>query len=73
MRNKKLAAVLLVISLGCLVFGVSGPSWSPILIAMGIMFIILAYAANRRPLPVDPITGEKTETGNVWDEGNKYS
>jgi hypothetical protein len=67
MSNKTLAAVCFFVALGCLFFGVFGQTSQSIFLAVGILFLILSYAANRRPLPVDPLTGQKRDKDDTWD------
>jgi hypothetical protein len=61
MRHKTLAVVCLLVALGCLLFAVFGQTSQSIFLAVGIVFLILSYAANRRPLSVDPFTGQKRD------------
>jgi hypothetical protein len=67
MRNKTLAAVCFFAALGCLLFGFLGQTSQSIFLALGIVFLILSYAANRRPLPVDALTGQKRDKEDNWD------
>ena len=67
MRNKTLAAICFFAALGCLLFGFLGQTSQSIFIAVGILLLILSYAANRRPLPVDPLTGQKKDKNDTWD------
>jgi hypothetical protein len=67
MRNKTLAAICFFAALGCLLFGFLGQTSQSIFLAVGIVFLILSYAANRRPLPVDPLTGQKKHKDDNWD------
>ncbi|MEO8612325.1 MAG: hypothetical protein ABI690_30800 [Chloroflexota bacterium] len=68
MRHKTLAAVFFFVGLGSIAFGIFGQTWSTIFLAMGAVLFLLAYAANRWALPVNVLTGVKTEKGDVWDD-----
>jgi hypothetical protein len=65
MRNKKLAVIWLILAVAFVVLGVLEQSFRGILLAAGVLFFILAYAANRPALPVDPMTGEPREDNDV--------
>ena len=68
MKYPKVAAVLFFVAIGAFVLAVFGENMRMVFIAIGVLCLILSYAANQRLLKrlnVDPFTSQQTDAPGV--------
>ena len=64
MKYPKVAIALLFVAIGCFILAVFGESIRSVFLAVGIVCLLLAYAANQNTLnrlKVDPFTSQQTD------------